>query len=139
LGRAHADGPHVFNAVCADPPTWNVYLTAFARALGATPVRRLSVRRLAVESRLVAPALRMAAIATRVARLPAGWIPEAITPSLAGLLRQDIRLDGAAAAKAFRLTETSMEEGLAASVRWLGSARKRPLPQPEPVLEAGQG
>ena len=139
VGRARADAARAFNVVCADPPTWNAYLTAFARALGATPVRRLSARRLAVESRIVAPALRMAAIATRMAHLPAGWIPEAITPSLAGLLRQDIRLDGAAAAEAFRLTDTTLDEGLAASVRWFGPTPKRPLPQPEPALEAGQG
>ncbi len=127
----------VFNVVCTDPPTWNAYLVAFARALGATPVRRISARRIALETRIAAPALRIAAKAARTARLPAEWIPEAITPSLASLWRQDIRLDGSAAAQSLGKPAIGLADGLAASARWLGAPAR--VPQTVPVLEAGQG
>ena len=45
-----AAGGGTFTLASASPPTWNEFLVAFARALGATPVRRLAPRRLAMGS-----------------------------------------------------------------------------------------
>ncbi|MBN8874200.1 MAG: SDR family oxidoreductase [Rhodospirillales bacterium] len=121
LTRDEAVG-ETFNIAMADPPDWNAYLVRFARALGATPINRLSGRQLRLESKLAAPALKLAAIGTRVARLSVR-MPDAITPSLAGLMRQDIRLDVNKAAHLLGLGETSLDWGIAASVRWVDGKR----------------
>ncbi|MDR3538261.1 MAG: NAD(P)-dependent oxidoreductase [Acetobacteraceae bacterium] len=127
-----------FNIATSDPPDWNFYLTRFARALNATPVQRLSGRRLKLETKLGAPALRLAAIGTRLARLPI-QVPDAITPSLATLFRHDIRLDVHKAAERLGLGETSLEWGLAASARWVAGLRPEPSAQQHDlVVEARQ-
>ncbi|MBN8925205.1 MAG: hypothetical protein BGO51_07500 [Rhodospirillales bacterium 69-11] len=123
-----------FNVAMADPPDWNGYLVRFARALGATPVHRLSGRQLRLESKLAAPALKLAAIGTRVARLPVR-MPDAITPSLAALMRQDIRLDVSKAAQRLGLGETSLDWGIASSVRWVDRMRGDSDPHAETPRE----
>lgn len=112
-----------------EPPTWNEYLMRFGQALGATPVRRLSPRRIALESRLVAPVLRVAGIAAGAARLPRRLVPDPITPSLAALWRQDLRLDVSAASQRLGVRFTPLDHALARSVRWLGA--------PDPPAPAG--
>ncbi len=93
----------------ASPPnlTWNEFLIRYARALGATPVRRISQRTLKLESKLLAPAC----LVLRRLGLPA---PESVTPSLLGLMRQDIRIDSAAAAQALSFRATPMDQMIAA-------------------------
>jgi nucleoside-diphosphate-sugar epimerase len=109
----------VFNIASADLPTWNEYFVRFARALSATPVRRLSRRRIDAECRLIAPILAIARRVARLARLPANRIPDPITPSLARLWRQDITLDTRRAVSRLDLMQTRLDHGLDASVRWL--------------------
>ena len=55
-----------FNASADWPrPTWNEFLIRFARAIGATPVERISARRMQVEVKLLAPLVAR--------RCPGGW------------------------------------------------------------------
>jgi nucleoside-diphosphate-sugar epimerase len=137
LGRPDVAG-EAFNIASADPPDWNTYLKQFARVLGATPVQRLSGRRLKLETRLGAPALRLAAIGAKLAHLSVR-IPDAITPSLTALLRQDIRLDVRKATDRLGVGQTGLEWGLAASARWLSAKRAEPAtPRAEPVLKVRQ-
>ncbi len=124
-----------FNIAASDPPDWNFYLTQFARVLKATPVQRLSGRRLKLESKVVAPALRLMAIGIRLARLPM-QIPDAITPSLAALFRHDIRLDVHKAAERLDCRETSLEQGLAASARWVAGLLPEPSAERHDLVEA---
>jgi 2-alkyl-3-oxoalkanoate reductase len=111
----------IFNIAGTDPTTWNEFFLRFGRALGATPVPRLSSRRLALESRVVAPALRMAGLAARAIRLPRALMPEAITPSLVRLWRQDIQLDVSHANSRLDLPHTPLDRALTASVHWLAT------------------
>jgi nucleoside-diphosphate-sugar epimerase len=97
----------VFNISSSAELTWNEFLIAFAKAMGATPVRRIPPRVLRIETRLLAPMRRIAALAVRS---PA---TEAITPSLASLWRQDIRIDCAAAQAALALPRTSYDRMIA--------------------------
>jgi nucleoside-diphosphate-sugar epimerase len=76
-----------FNLGMPDPPTWNEYLVALARAIGAIPVQRIPRRQLAAEARLFAPIL---AAARRTFWHSA---PDPIPPSLLRLFAQRIRLD----------------------------------------------
>jgi 2-alkyl-3-oxoalkanoate reductase len=90
--------------------TWNEFLSRFAKALGVTPVPRIPARTLKLETKLLAPIRRMAG---KVLRSP---VTEAITPSLASLWRQDIRIDCSAAVAALSLPNTSPDRMIAAVV-----------------------
>lgn len=111
-----------FNLVMDSPPTWNEYFTAYAIALGAVPVRRISTRWLKLETRLLAPALKVlelvCARATRGKVLP----PPAIPPSLLRLTRQDIRLSNARAKSLLAWQPRSLSAGLA-SITGSGAGR----------------
>lgn len=105
-----------FNICSSAELTWNEFLVAFAKALDAIPVRRVAPRMLAIETRFLAPLRRIAAMAVSS---PA---TEAITPSLAALWHQDIRIDCSAAISALGLPRTPPDRMIAAAVRWLKSA-----------------
>jgi nucleoside-diphosphate-sugar epimerase len=107
----------VFNVAMPDPPTWNAYLVAYARALGAVPVQRISQRRLAVETKMLAVPLKLLEIAARGARLP--WQPPpAVPPSLLGLMRQEIRLVSGRAQAALDLRCHDLDWALAQTAAW---------------------
>ena len=100
-----------FNVSSSANLTWNQFLMAFAKALGATPVHRVPPRMLRIETKLLAPIRR---IASKFVQSPA---TEAITPSLAALWRQDIRIDCGAAEAVLELPRTSLDRMITAAVR----------------------
>ncbi|MDB5401020.1 MAG: hypothetical protein QOD93_1795 [Acetobacteraceae bacterium] len=101
-----------FNVSSSADQTWNEFLVAFAKALGATPIRRIAPRMLRIETKLLAPVRRIAAMAIHT---PA---TEAITPSLAALWRQDIRIDCSAAEATLGLPRTPPARMIAAAVQY---------------------
>lgn len=100
-----------FNISSSSELTWNEFLMAFAKAIGATPVRRISSRNLRIETKLQAPIRRIAAMASRA------FATDAITPSLTALFRQDIHIDCSAAQTALGLRQTSPDRMIAATLR----------------------
>jgi nucleoside-diphosphate-sugar epimerase len=120
LRRPGLDG-EVFNVSEPHPETWNRYFVRFGRALGATPIRRISSRRLMLETKLLAPILQASRLLGRRLGIEAVRLPEPISPSLALLWRQDIRLDHRKSDALLGFSRTSLTEGFAASARWLGS------------------
>jgi nucleoside-diphosphate-sugar epimerase len=100
-----------FNMSSSAELTWNEFLIALAKALGATPVRRIGSRMLRIEAQLLAPIRRLAAVAVD------SQATEAITPSLAAMWRQDIRIDSSAAEAALGLPRTSVDRMIAATVQ----------------------
>jgi nucleoside-diphosphate-sugar epimerase len=100
------------NLAMRSPPTWNEYFVRFARALGAVPVSRISGRGLKMETRLLAPPLKVLELAAR--RLPGrlSAVPPAITPSLLNLCNQNITLDSRKAEQALEIAWTPLTEGL---------------------------
>jgi 2-alkyl-3-oxoalkanoate reductase len=113
----------VLNLAMADPPTWNDYFIRFARALGAVPVARIGRRRLQVETKLLAPPLKIAEILFAKAGIRASRLPEPIPPSLVRLCGQEIRLDVSAAEKSLQLSWTDLGEGLERSAHWVRQQR----------------
>lgn len=113
-----------FNLAMPDPPTWNQYFVRFGRALGAVPVRRISRRRLAIETRLLAAPLRVAEIAARAAGFP-HRVPPAIPPSLLRLCSQEIRLLADRARQELQWTCTPLDTGLARTAAWYRQSRER--------------
>lgn len=100
-----------FNLGSPTPPTWNEYFLSFARALGAVPVSRISRRRLALETKLLAPPLKAAELAVRLAGLRVR-VPAPLPPSLLRSWGQEIRLDVRKAGTVLGISWTPAEVGL---------------------------
>ncbi|MGC1521773.1 MAG: NAD(P)-dependent oxidoreductase [Steroidobacteraceae bacterium] len=115
----------VFNVSTPDPPTWNEYLIRYGRALGAVPIRRISQRRLKIETRLLAPPLKVLELALGAARLGAHRVPPAMPPSLLRLMRQEIKLDVTRAERVLGLRWTPLEAGLEKTAGWYLHERRR--------------
>jgi nucleoside-diphosphate-sugar epimerase len=81
-----------YNLAMSDPPTWNEYFIAYARALDAVPVRRMPAHQLALESKVLAAPLKVLEILARAVGRGRWSTPDPIPPSLLRLARQEIRL-----------------------------------------------
>lgn len=114
----------VFNLAVREPPTWNEALAGYSRALRAPALRPISPLRLKVESRLLAPALRVAEICARAAGLGGRGLPPPIPASLLRLMGQRMRLDSRNARAALGLEFRNATSTLDDSAAWvLGSGR----------------
>jgi 2-alkyl-3-oxoalkanoate reductase len=102
----------MFNVAAHDKLNWNEYFTTFALALRAVPVRRISAPRLKLETRLAAPALRLAELIAAKTALHRLHIPAAIPPSLLRLCRQEITLSVARAEQILDARWTPLQYGL---------------------------
>jgi 2-alkyl-3-oxoalkanoate reductase len=120
----------IFNLSMPDPPTWNEYLIRYAKALRAVPVKRIHGRNLRVETKLLAPLLKILEIAAGKLKMNAGRLPPPIPPSLLRLFAQDIRLDTRRAETAlgmrWRPLDTALQE-TADSITRRDGARGAPL------------
>jgi len=83
----------VFNLSTPNPPTWNEYFIQYAKALRAVPVKRIHGRNLRLETKLLAPFLKIMEIAAGRLKMDVSKLPPPIPPSLLRLFSQDIRLD----------------------------------------------
>jgi nucleoside-diphosphate-sugar epimerase len=99
-----------FNVTMEQKPTWNEYFEQFALALRAVPIRRVGARRLRIETRLLAPPLKLAEIAARALRLP--HPPPPLPASLLQLCAQDVELSSAKAMRVLGAVWTPLEDGL---------------------------
>jgi nucleoside-diphosphate-sugar epimerase len=106
------------NLSLPEPPTWNEYLIRFALALGATPVRRISPRRLAVEAMFMAPPLKILEVGgDRLGlTLPKRFPP--LTSSLLSTCSQEITLDVRRAQHLLDMQWTPLAEGLRRASDW---------------------
>jgi len=108
-----------FNLGDPDPGTWNAYFMAFARAIGATPVRRITRRWLKIEKLLAIP-LKIGEIAAGRAGM-GRLIPDPVPGSLMGLWRQDIQLDHRKADAYLGFARTPPAEAIAMAAAWFKS------------------
>jgi nucleoside-diphosphate-sugar epimerase len=115
----------IFNLAMADAPSWNDYFVRFARALGAVPVQRVSRRRLKIETKLLAPPLKIAEIVASRAGLRSLPLPEPIPPSLIRLCGQDIRLSVTAAEQSLQMAWTDLAQGLSSAAGWANQQLRR--------------
>jgi nucleoside-diphosphate-sugar epimerase len=92
LERPEVDG-RAYNLSMSGQPSWNEFLVRYAIALGAVPVRRVTGRRLRLETKLLAPPYKIAELVARRARLAHSPLPPPMPPSLIRLMGQDLRLD----------------------------------------------
>ncbi|HYD77136.1 NAD-dependent epimerase/dehydratase family protein [Ramlibacter sp.] len=115
LGRGEV---RTFNLAGPDSPRWNEYFIDLALAIEATPVRRLSPRRLQLDARLAGPALYL--LRKGLQRLGRGGrrVPEPITPGLVGLWQRHLRLDPRAATRELRMDWTPYPAALQEAAAW---------------------
>ncbi len=106
-----------FNLGDRDPGTWNSYFMRFAQAIGATPVRRISPRWLKIETKVLAPFLKIGQVAAGRAGLGRLAI-DPLPPSLLALWQQDIQLDHRKADAALGFARTPPDAAIASAAAW---------------------
>jgi nucleoside-diphosphate-sugar epimerase len=107
-----------FNLSTSEPLTWNEYFARFAAALGALPVRRVSKRRLTLETRVFAPPLKAMELLLRYPAL-ARWNPlPPIRPWLPDLCAKKIRMDVSRAERLLGVTWTELDTALGITAQW---------------------
>ncbi len=106
----------IFNLAQPSPPTWNEYFLRYGKALGCVPVQRISARKLKLETRLLAPPLKVAERLGR--RFGLHDLPDAIPSSLLGLFRQEIRLDVRKASERLGMRWTPLKQGIEQTAAW---------------------
>jgi nucleoside-diphosphate-sugar epimerase len=116
----------VFNLSTPDPPTWNQFLIKYGTALRAVPVRRISARGLRIETKLLAPPLKVAEILARACKLDTRLVPPPIPPSLIRLMGQEIRLDTRRAETELRLRWKDLDATLDEAVSWFFKSKFAP-------------
>ena len=114
-----------FNLGIPDPPTWNEYFVRYAKALGAVPVKRISNRTLALETKLLAVPLKVFEIGARKAGL-ASFAPPPIPSSFLALARQEIRLDSTRARSALGWACKALDDGIAETAAWFLQTNANP-------------
>jgi nucleoside-diphosphate-sugar epimerase len=112
-----------FNLAMPSPPTWNEYFTRFGIALHAVPIRRITSRRLAFESKLLAVPLKGWELVARMSGLARTAAIPAITPSLLKLCRQQISMNVAKAESRLNMRWTPLDEGMQRAAAWMLAAR----------------
>ena len=105
-----------FNVAAPDSPRWNRYFHDLALQIGATPLRRISARRLRFTSTVLGVPLKL------MERLGVSkGLPPGIPPSLLRLWQQDIRLDATRAEQAFGLHWTAYDTLASECASWLSN------------------
>ncbi|MGO9993182.1 MAG: NAD-dependent epimerase/dehydratase family protein [Steroidobacteraceae bacterium] len=110
--RQEAIEGEVFNIALDYKPTWNEYFVSFARALGAVPVKRISSRRLKLESRCFAAPLKVMEIAFSRVGIRGMDPPVPIAPSFLRLCSQELILDVSKAEQILGLRWTPFQAAL---------------------------
>lgn len=116
--QTSAEGVRTYNLAMRGQPSWNEFLVGFATALRAVPVRRITPRRLKIETKLLAPPLKIAEILCRSARIDPHRLPPPIPPSLLRLMSQDIRLDSTRAETELGQQWRNLSNSLQEAAQW---------------------
>ena len=106
-----------YNLAMPNAPDWNTYFIAMAKEMGATPVRRVTARRLRVETKLLALPLKIAE------KLSGDRLPPAITPGLTSAWLQKMRLDSTRATQELSMSWMTLSEGISEAVAGLNVRR----------------
>ncbi|QHI98449.1 NAD-dependent epimerase/dehydratase family protein [Xylophilus rhododendri] len=116
--------PAVFNLASPDSPRWDEYFVDLGVAIGATPVRWLSARRVRLDAMCLGPPLKIAGELAGKLGIAPGRLPDAIPPSLVRHWGQQIRLDATAARAALGMQWTPYRSILEDSAAWVRSNRE---------------
>jgi nucleoside-diphosphate-sugar epimerase len=132
-----AAGLRAYNLAAPDSPRWNEYFVDLALAIGATPVRRLSRRRLRLDAMLAGPPLKLAELAARRMLGHARFVPVAMPPNLLGLWERHLQLDATKATRELGLAWTPYAPSVQQAASWWRRQRSGALADPDPMLQGG--
>jgi nucleoside-diphosphate-sugar epimerase len=102
--------PRVFNLAAPDSPRWNDYFVDLALAIGATPVQRVSARRLKLDAKLFGPPLKVLEKVTHA-------LPDPLPPSLLGVFERQLHLRSWLAERELGVAWTPYERVLGTSTQ----------------------
>jgi nucleoside-diphosphate-sugar epimerase len=123
-----------YNLAAPDSPRWNDYFVDLALAIGATPVRRLSARRLRLDAMLAGPPLKIAQMALAKAGLTTHALPDPLPPGLLGLWERHLLLDSRSAQRDLDLRWTPYPAALQQCAAWFHEGEQpRKLAGPAPA------
>jgi hypothetical protein len=125
--------PRVFNLAAPDSPRWNDYFVDLALAIGATPVRRLSARRVKLEAKLLGPPLKALEIAARKLRHAGQALPDPLPPGLLGVFERQLHLRSELAQRELGIEWTPYQRVLHDSAAWFTAAHRRHGAAPQPL------
>jgi nucleoside-diphosphate-sugar epimerase len=118
----------IFNLAAPDSPRWNDYFVDLALAIGATPVRRIGMPKLRIDSLLCGPPLKLAELCLRYFGKRNTHLPEPIPPGLVQLWSQQIQLDVGQATQKLGIAWTSYAHALQCSAAWFSESGKPDKP-----------
>jgi nucleoside-diphosphate-sugar epimerase len=118
--------PRVYNLGASDSPRWNDYFIGLALAIGATPVPRLSARRLKIDAKLGGPPLKIAEILARKAGVSVR-LPDPLPPGLLGVFERHLHLRSELAERELGLRWTPYRQVLQQAAQWFGAAHATPV------------
>jgi nucleoside-diphosphate-sugar epimerase len=113
--------PRVFNLAAPDSPRWNDYFVDLALAIGATPVPRLSARRVKLDAKLLGPPLKVAEILLRKSGRSTRAVPDPIPPGLLGVFERQLHLRSQLASDELRVVWTPYARTLSESAAWFNA------------------
>lgn len=113
-----------FNLVAQPATRWNEYFISLAVAIGATPVRRVSKKQLALDAKLLSVGLKVLELILNKLKVNTSKLPEIMPPSLLRLWQQDIRLDASKAERVLNIKWMTFEDGIKNCADWLISHNK---------------
>ena len=125
--------PRAYNLAAPDSPRWNDYFIDLALAIGATPVPRLSARRVKLDAKLLGPPLKVAEILAHKAGRGTRALPDPIPPGLVGLFERHLHLRSELAARELGLAWSPYERVLAESAQWFREAHAGGAPHLQPA------
>jgi len=114
-----------FNLAAPDSPRWNTYFVDLAVALHFTPVKRIKQRQLQLDTWFASPALKVAQMVLKRFQWPTSAVPDYMSPRLAGLWAQHIRLDTTQASQRLGVVWTPYISALHSSAGWASGKGER--------------
>jgi nucleoside-diphosphate-sugar epimerase len=115
-----SQGFEIYNLSAPDSPRWNTYFRDFCIAMDCTPLRYKTRFSMLIESKIVAPPLKLLERLSRSGLVPAHRI-HSIPPSLLRLWAQHIRLISSRIEKSLQLEWTPYSKGLSDSIEYFRS------------------
>jgi nucleoside-diphosphate-sugar epimerase len=128
--------PRVFNLAAPDSPRWNDYFVDLALAIGATPVPRLSARRVKLDAKLLGPPLKILEIAAKKMGVSSLALPDPLPPGLLGVFERHLHLRSELAQRELGIEWTPYERVLQASAAWFTASSTASRSTPPSISRA---
>jgi nucleoside-diphosphate-sugar epimerase len=112
-----AEKLEVFNLAAPDSPRWNDYFRDLALAVGATPLKRIPVRRIKADACIAGPVIKITEKIADKLGIDRSALPDPIPPALLRFFGQQIRLDSRKAERMLGLDWMPYRIGLTDSVQ----------------------